>query len=184
MRSTSNPAAGTAMVQHVRTEVMHLVTTDQLRYGDNGTALCGRSTRFMDDTGVRDQNLTLGHPAGHCSECWQHTTSATTTAPAKQITCSWPDAFTQRRYYVDGVEVVTIHRESASVWVCSPNHRSEWRGASELKVGEHVDGCGRVATRAEWAIYLTRVHTTGARYAHNVNDAYAIAEDLINRYYA
>jgi hypothetical protein len=72
VRETAKPAAGTAMVQHTRTEVMHLVMAEQLQYGTNGTALCGRSTRFMDDTGVRDQSLTLGHPAGHCAECWQH----------------------------------------------------------------------------------------------------------------
>lgn len=100
------------------------------------------------------------------------------------ITHSAPNPFTQRRYYVDGVEVVTIHRELASRFVCSPNHRGEWRGGSELKIGEHIEGCGRVATRAEWAIYLTKMHRSGAHYASNVNDAYATAERLITRYYA
>lgn len=74
MSESASSAAGTAMVWHPGTDVTHLLEVDQIRYGDNGRVLCGRSTRFMDveRISVCGLNLALGHPVGHCPECWYH----------------------------------------------------------------------------------------------------------------
>ena len=101
------------------------------------------------------------------------------------ITITQPDdTWTHRRYYVDAREVVTIRQAEGHVHHCDDAHPWGHIGASFTRVGEHVEGCGRVATTAQWPVYLTQVHQTGPRYAKSLPDAYRIADEFIAAYYA
>lgn len=102
------------------------------------------------------------------------------TATAPQVTSTGPDAFGYRRFYVDGSEVVTI-AEDGRLWRCHPDHRSEWRGVSERKIGDHIDGCGYIASGAQFHVYLTRALGTG-HYCKSLPAALETAQRLAEGY--
>jgi hypothetical protein len=94
---------------------------------------------------------------------------------APVVTWSEPDAWAQRRYFVDGKPVTTVRAGDGRFWRCSPDHRMEWRGVMEIPIGEHVAGCGWVACETDWAVYLDG-YNGGPRYYRNLGQAYAEAE--------
>jgi hypothetical protein len=100
---------------------------------------------------------------------------------APVVTVSEPDAFGTHRFVVDGAEVVTVQHTGGKLWRCDPAHRSEWRGVSERKVGEHLEGCGWVASSAEWHVYLTRALGTG-RWYRSLPKALASGRQLAQGY--
>jgi hypothetical protein len=104
---------------------------------------------------------------------------ATTAADVPTITYTEPnDPWTVRRYFVDGREVSRVSAGDARAWRCSPNHpHGPFGGMSWTHLGDHVDGCGWVAVKTEWAVYLSGSHS-GPHYHQNIDDAFAAAERI------
>ena len=103
-------------------------------------------------------------------------TSTTTLPDVPAVTVETvDDAWTHRRYYVDGRLVATIRHGESRVWHCSPAHPHEWRGVTGIPIGEHVDGCGWHAVPATWDVYLAG-YNGSPRYCRTAEAAYAEAD--------
>jgi hypothetical protein len=87
------------------------------------------------------------------------------------------DTWTHRRYYVDERLVVTIRHGDNRVFRCSPDHRREWRGVTEIPVGEHLDGCGWHDLAPTWDVYLAG-YGGSPRYCRTPEAAYAEADRM------
>jgi hypothetical protein len=75
------------------------------------------------------------------------------------------DAWTARRYYVDGDEVATVRAGDAKVWHCDPGHRLDFIGGTFGPVGEHLPGCGWVMSPTSWAVYPRSWHASPRFYS-------------------
>lgn len=108
--------------------------------------------------------------------------STTTQQLAPQVTVT-AGALGTYTFRVDGRDVVTVSAMlSGRQWRCSPDHQhGRHGGCSWVPLGEHLDGCGWVATGSEWHVYLSRA-LGGGRYFGNLPEALDAARGMAEQY--